>query len=610
MKKSNNKALIIVLIVIAVLAISGSVFAYISLATDIMRTEQELFAKYLMQNYEEILQIVDFNKVENLKEKIDNNKYEGNISISYTKEGATLAEGIATIDMQKDPINKKEYGIISLETQEPDETLKLEYMYGEDMYSLRFTNAVLQFLSFKNSNLKELATKLEISEETVENLPDKIDFEKLSIEDLKFTKEEINAELSKYVNMIYNNIPKEKYTKNKNTVITVNGKTITTNAYILTLDMQDIKNLTIKLLENLKQDEIILSKLQLLDEKINEYYKEEREKTLKEAFAENIQESIEELRANEIEQDTNIFITVYEENKNAIRIKLEEGLEYITLDTTEKENKKQIDINYTNIDSNNTQLSNLITLIRENENDLVINLNSVDGEEQSNGQICISLIENENNAKLNIVLEDEEGKTEIIANIDFPEEIEYMVKLDNTNNIVINDLSKEKMVTIFTLVGQKVEKEYLEVFKVEHLAPFKMFLSMIDINIPNIIQKSDLTEAEIEATNSKFTIYEEDEVSAENVNELLNIVFLHNQNEASNLTERYVLVSGDVKMNSNDTTAAKVDGNKTYKVECKKNEKGLIDEIVVTEQTEEIENTENDDLIENDDPIENIQTTN
>lgn len=240
----------------------------------------------------------------------------------------------------------------------------------------------------------------------------------------------------------------------------------------------------------------------------------------------------------------------------------------------------------------------------------MINLNSVDGEEQSNGKICISLIENENNAKLNIVLEDEEGKTEIIANIDFPEEIEYMVKLDNTNNIVINDLSKEKMVTIFTLVGQKVEKEYLEVFKGEHLAPFKMFLSMIDINIPNIIQKSDLTEAEIEATNSKFTIYEEDEVSAENVNELLNIVFLHNQNEASNLTERYVLVSGDVKMNSNDTTAAKVDGNKTYKVECKKNEKGLIDEIVVTEQTEEIENTENDDLIENDDPIENIQTTN
>ena len=65
-------------------------------------------------------------------------------------------------------------------------------------------------------------------------IPDSIDFEKIKslYEELKFTQEEINTELNRYLQVFNNTITKEKYQKNKNAVITVDGKTITTNAYL------------------------------------------------------------------------------------------------------------------------------------------------------------------------------------------------------------------------------------------------------------------------------------------------------------------------------------------------------------------------------------------
>lgn len=591
MKQSGNKILVIVLIVIAALAIAGGVFAYAFLATDIFKSEQELFAKYLIQNVGELTQTVNLNKVDELEEKLKQHKYEETITMSYTEKGETLAIGTTTIDIQRDPTIKKEYARISLETQKPEEILEIEYMHEDDMYSIGFTNAVKQFLSVENRNLKELARKLGLEEEIVELLPDTIDFENLPLDKLKFSNEEISEETIKYVSTLYHNIPKEKYTKNKNTVITVNGKTITTNAYILTLNMQDIKTLTLKLLETLKQDEIILSKLQTLEQIIKEYINElesEEELSLKDSFTEELQVMIDELAEEEITEEENIIFTIYEENRKTVRIKLEEGLEYITLDTTDVEGKKQIDMNYTNIDEDNTQKSNVITFIKENDNKLIIKLNNVEGEEQQSNEIAIELIEKEDNVTLNITIYDEEGKTDFSRNIKFVQEIDYKVELESSNNVVLNKLSQEQILTIFTLVGEKLNTEYIENFKIEHIAPFKIVIEPIisgfDIGFGQAaLEKDELSDTEIETFNSKFTDYEGEKVSTSDVNTLLNIVFSHNQMEANNLTEKYVVITGDIELESDATEKAKVEGNKTYTVECKKKENGLIHEIVIAE---------------------------
>ena len=460
MRTNKRNVLIIVLIVIAVLAIAGGIFAYLFLATDLFRTGQELFAKYLTQDIEEISQTLSFNKLEEVETRLVENKYKEDITISYIEDGETDPLGQFSLNTQNDPIDEKYYGIISLESAKNEANLKLEYMKENDIYALRFTNAVKQFLSIQNGDLKALAQKFGIDTEYIQQIPDTINFEEVKkAEQLKLTEEEQNVEINKYAELLYNNISKEKYTKTKNTVITVNGQTINTNAYVLKLNEQDLKNILLKVLETIKQDEIILTKIQLLDEIIAEYSKVELEKTLKDSFVEMIQETIDTTKGetDESSEAKDIIITVYEEKGKTVRFKIEQGLDYITVDTIGEENKKQIDVNIISFEEDNTQVSNGISFIKENENKLNIKINSIEGEEQSNREINLSLVEEGNSIKLDIIIYDEDGKTEVIRDIKIVEEIEFKETLDNTNNIIINDISIEQISEVFTLVADKIK---------------------------------------------------------------------------------------------------------------------------------------------------------
>ena len=615
MKKSGSKVLTIVLIVIVLLVIAGGALAFTYFYTDTFKSSQELFAKYLTQNLEELSQTINLNKIDELEDKLEQNKYEQSMTISYIEEGKTAPNGIVKIDTQNDPLSKKIYSNISLETQNPEETLKIEYMKENNKYSLRFTNAVLQFITIENSNLKQLAANLGLNEDVIEKIPNTIDFENYSLDKLNFSEEEKNTEINRYLGVLYNNITKEKYSKNKNTVITVNGKTITTNAYILTLNAQDLKNLSIKLLEALKQDEILLNKLEVIDNMIQEYSNE----SLKDKFVETLQNEIDKLTKEEIVETENVILTIYAENRNTVRIKIEQGLQYITIDSTETEEKKQIDDNYTrakktlnlvlldskegntNIDEDNTQSTKKVTFIKENNNKLIIQFNTVNGEEQHSKEANIELIENGSNIKIDITIDDEEGQTALSRNINFVDEISYEVTLDASNNIILNQISSEQISTIFTILEDKLNTEYIEKIKPEHLEPFKIVIEPITtILMYNIAKESidttinSLNEAEKEAFNAIFKTYEGTDVLGTEVNQLLNVVLTNNLEEANNATEHYIIVTGDVTLNQEDISITEVEEQNYYEVECKTDENGFINEIVIL-QKDTTSNQEIDD---------------
>lgn len=560
MRKSGNKVLIIVLIVIALLAVSGGIFAYIYFGTDMLKSGQELFAKYLAQNLEEITQTVSIKKINEIEEKLKESKYEENIAISYIGAEGTEPTAQITIDTQNDSINKKTYWILSLMMEGFEDSLDIEYMGENNMYSLRFTDAVKEFVTVENAKLKQLATNLGIDEETVEQIiPESIDFGKFSFENLKLTEDEKETEINRYLELLYNNIAKEKYQKNKNTVITVNGKTITTNAYRLTLNMQDIKNIEIKLLEALKQDEIILAKLQIIDEMLQEYELD----SIKESFVEAIQEEIDFLNEEEIIEDENIAITVYEENRRTVRIRLEQGLNYITLDTTETDGKKQIDIDYTSIDEENTQLSRKVTIIKENDNKLSIQFNNVEGEEQYNTNLSVQLTENENNTKIDVVINGKENQMTFSRNINIVDEINYNVTLDDTNNIVLNELSSEQISYIFGILGERLNTEYVEPLGTA-LEPIIMIITMNEIF--DVGEESIFTEEELQF-NSKFEEYEGTLKSAQEVNQLLNTVYLHNSLEKQKDNPKYLTVTGEVSLDQDTNTIEEVQEGK-YSIQC------------------------------------------
>ena len=80
----GKKILVIVIIIVAVLAVVGTTFTYLFLATDILKGTKELFAKYITQNFE------TYNKLENSEilntyNSLKNeDKYEGNSELKVT----------------------------------------------------------------------------------------------------------------------------------------------------------------------------------------------------------------------------------------------------------------------------------------------------------------------------------------------------------------------------------------------------------------------------------------------------------------------------------------------------------------------------------------------
>lgn len=585
MRTNQNKILMIVLIAVAVIAIAGGVLAYLFLATNVFKSGQELFTEYLIQNMAEAKEILTMNKIENIKNELKQSKYEQNMAFSLSEVDNEDSIMELTLDTQNDPISGKIYGMLGLEVPEEDK-LNLEFMHEEDLYSLRFTNAVKQFLTIKNSDLKKFAEKLGVTGEDLEAIPDKIDFSTEDLNEINFTEEEKNAEIDKYSKLLYNNIAKEKYQKNRNVVITVNSKTITTNAYVLTLSKQDVETIVLKMLETLNQDEIILSKLEKIDEKLAEYETD----SLKDAYLELIQDMTNSLNGEELTEEdmpeeekteeSNLIITVYEANKETVRIKLEKDLDFITLDTIRQDAKKQLDLNITTMDEENTQSANKISMVKENDNKLNITFYNIEGEEQQSMNINIEVTEKDNTRKISTILNVEEQQIKLISEIKIVDEIDFKVTLDNSNNIILNNLSLEQIVTIFGQLGERLNTEYVEPLE-EVLMPLMMLNSAQDA-----VGNTNLSGVETQSFNSTFEVYE-GKVSTSQVNSLLNTVVNHNRLEdLKDMGARYVTVSGVVTLEEDATEFEKLTGNNYYDVECELDDDGFINEIVITTSTE------------------------
>ena len=78
----KKRILIIVLSIIVVLAlIIGGVLAYLNYATDMFKSDEELFYKYAYQNAS-IFSVVDTNLLDRYYQKLNNNKYQDTAEIS------------------------------------------------------------------------------------------------------------------------------------------------------------------------------------------------------------------------------------------------------------------------------------------------------------------------------------------------------------------------------------------------------------------------------------------------------------------------------------------------------------------------------------------------
>lgn len=257
--KKGIKILIIVFLILLILICGGLAFAYFG--TDLFKSDKEMFFKYLGTS-NELLEVLQDDSLTAYREKQKNTPYtnNGEIKVDYTNYDAlseaqqeALQNYNITFEGTKNAINKVSQQNIKINYSDT-ENVDLEYFSQNDTYGIKINNILEKYLAVENNNLKQWGEALGLSAETIESLPDKIDFSSTSSEPL-FTDEELETIKNTYSNVLTENLDDSMFSKE-----TVSDDTV----YKLQMNTDQLKTIVIKILETLKQDTLVKGKIQEL----------------------------------------------------------------------------------------------------------------------------------------------------------------------------------------------------------------------------------------------------------------------------------------------------------------------------------------------------------
>lgn len=505
----NKKLLIIIISVITILAVAGTVLGYLFIATDTFKSDKELFAKYMTQNIETMKNIVDLKSNEVLQNLENENKYESNIEVSSTySEGGEVSNPVnelgAKIDIQKDNENEYFYADAQILFAE-EEYLEAELIKEKELYGIRFSDVAKQFMTVKkDEQLENVAKNIGIELYQLEDIMDIFDGTK-SIKEEVISEQQVKTLKDKYLTIITNVISKGTFVSQKKAMITYNNVTTKTNSYTVTINSEQVEEMLVEILNNLKSEEIILSKLE------------------SDTFVEEINETIEKLK-EEIELPK-IKISLFEENQKTLRTVIEIGNYKIIIE---------------NLEENGTLKTIIqLTISRDNKVDnYKIEISKIESEGQEKFEIIMESGEEDDRYTINFLNEMQlsDGKIEIDSSINYKKDIltaaiiinnriklksdfEKKQTLETTNNVLLNNLEETRRVEIINLLKEKVP-EKIKV-RLDLLAK-AIGIKKDETNVsPN---EGEMTQVEINKFNAKFEFYTGDSVSAENVETLLGIV--------------------------------------------------------------------------------------
>ena len=529
-KKRIALAIAIPSIIVIIIIITG-ILLYLN--TDMFKSNKTLFFKYFGKNSENIKEIEEIFESTEYEKNLQNNKYTDdiNIKVNYTNNLQTTSEDNSNtinnvkllIKGEEDKNNKYSYKDFKLEKDKNIATntenqsssensnesnnkeqniMEVEYIKNDNNYGIRFSDLFKQYLLVENNNLKDLFRKIGYSEQELENVPDSIEINDITLSDIKFTEDEIKQLSEKYSEIINKKVSKEKFEKNSKQVITINEKNITTNAYILKLTNEELNNLYVDLLESLKQDEIILNKIESIQNKINSININSSEsKDLKESFAEEIDLQIEKINKTNIgNQETKII--VYENSGKTIRTAIQ-GKDY------------ELIVKKDEIETYNIKL-------KKDKDGIKLDIYSND----ETNPIKISLEQNKNESdkkcsnNINLKYENANSKLEVSAEqeINIVDNFENENTLNDQNSILLNGLEKEQLQAVLNQVSEEVQQKINSISEEVKINDIQEILETLGIiNKQQNIEAGGITETEKNRFNSKFEILKGEELDNENV---------------------------------------------------------------------------------------------
>ncbi len=518
----KKRITIITIAIVLVIAIIIGILAFLYIKTDAFKSNETLFAKYLVQNFD-IIEVWENIKNTDIENLLDTNKYTSQIEgkIEYTENKGTSNEKQSSsvnnvgikITSNIDKSNNYNYSDISIGT-ENEKLVGLEYLNEDDKYGIRLKD-IQQFVSIKKDDETQ-----ESELKNIEKLTENIDVQSI----IKFSDEEKQTLKNTYLEIIKNNVSKEKYHKQSNSLITVNNKDMQTNAYYIEFTLEECNNLYIKILEQIAKDEIILSKVDLIEEQIKEI-DEDYDGNLRENFVDNINDKIKEIEDKNIGNDK-VKITVYEKNMKTVRTSIEKNNDKTTIDLYDGSSIKidtvkideTTDEQYIKIESKNdgTNLNVLVEYAKIQDNNIK---NTV----QFNYEQTFLNNELNKNIELGISNEKNEAIIKISDDTNFVQEFENEITLEK-DNVDLDELDEEQSNAINGILTENVQSQLSNLLAVVNLNDYVSMLQNLGLmNKTSIELPSDgeVTETERKRFNSQFEFFVSEGLTSDNIKELI-----------------------------------------------------------------------------------------
>lgn len=550
MNQKKNSKVLIISIILTIILIIGIGVAYIILATDMFKSEKKLFFKYVTQ--------VGDSKKGFISEEVT--KYFEKQKSTQYKDNGTISFKITSYDNQEefDNINKCNIdfsGKIDMANSKSEQDININYSndvkfpisYKQSGNKLGLQTQYVgnKFIAVETDKLNKLSNStFNVSGISV---PESNEETEISSEQLKNIQETyfgiLNQELqdSNFVKIIEDNV----------------------TGYKLTLNGEELKNVLVKLMETLKNDQTTL-------DTINGYIKS---KGLDEIKVKKIESAIKELENNSDINDEKFEMTVYIQNKKVSKLVISLNEVEITIEKNENANTKQY---------------NISSEIHQDNKKTRIYLNSSFSGLQSLQSITESW-------ELGIqTSDDREYVYYFNNNIDFEENSE-IEDFTSDNSLTLTDLEEEQSSNLINAIIERITKvnsqqmEKLGLTESEN--PLIKAIPAIDIysqsmnSIDNAA--SDLDQNTMESHNTKFENYESLDAKGTTVKGLITTIQANNK---TNEEEKYLQIS-EINFNGDEYEAtdeklllikSEISLDDTYKVEFEKNENtGLIYRAVI-----------------------------
>lgn len=592
----KTRRMIGIISVIVLLSLIAIAFLLLYMNTDMFKSSSTLFTKYMGQNLENMQVVYDRVGTSDYNTLLQQNKYttDTQAKVNYTANIGTSIENTQNsisqlklkISGQTDNNNQYKYQDINLLSND-EKVSQIEYIQNGIAHGIKFSDLFNQYILVNNENLKELLGKIGYTEEQLKYMPDNIEFDNDFKSIFKFSKEEEQNLKTKYISIITSNASKDNFSKQKNQMIQMAGKNIKVNGYVLTVTKEQLNDISIKMLEELKQDEIILTRIDRLQTIIAPYQFGETI-NLREQFVKKLEDLITDITKNNIGKDETKII-VYESNQTTIRTVIQHADYEIKIDILPSQAEDYIQISYQNIIS---ELEKVLTYEKTSEETSIVFTNKKDGK-----TIEYSFIVNEkaegNHCEKNVVAnyEDDSNRvaTTIEQNINIVNSFENEVVLKDEDAINLSELETEQLQAIIERVNGSVTKEIDEittnVINKEDLRKLGEVLGIVKEQ--EALEAMGITETERNRFNSKFEILQGEELNSSAILNLIHAV-------QENLIHYEVVSNTELKLkldrlNNNEEIATALSSfieenkNRKYNVKVEYNEEtGLVSDILLT----------------------------